>query len=94
MIPASSVAFALAGSVVITAILTIAFILLLNKAKGKGWKLSLLEAIKFKDEFPSLPNLQFFMWSVVIAFAFLTVYLIRSQVESLSRLPVYFPRIY
>jgi hypothetical protein len=50
---------------------------LLNKAKAKGWKLSLLEAIKSKDEFPSLPNLQFFMWSVVIAFAFLTVYIIR-----------------
>jgi hypothetical protein len=77
MIPASNVAFAVAGSIGITGILTIAFILLLNKAKDKGWKLSLLEAMKSNDELPSLANLQLFMWSVIIVFAFLTVYLVR-----------------
>ena len=34
-------------------------------------------ANQIKDEFPSLPNLQFFTRSVVIAFAFLIVYLIK-----------------
>lgn len=75
MIPALNIAYALLGSIGITGILTIAFIILLNKAKGKGWwNLSpsegLLEAIRSMDEFPSLANLQLFMWSVIIVFAF------------------------
>jgi hypothetical protein len=49
------------------------------KTKKKHWweYLSLREAIKSIDEFPSLANLQLFMWSVIIVFAFLTVYLVR-----------------
>jgi hypothetical protein len=73
VIPESNVWLALILSGIITAVLTIVAILLINRAKS----LSLYEAIKSKDEFPSLANLQVFMWSVVIVFAFLTVYLVR-----------------
>jgi hypothetical protein len=73
VIPESNVWLALISSGIITAVLTIVAILLINRAKS----LSLYEAIKSRDEFPSLENLQVFMWSVVIVFAFLTVYLVR-----------------
>jgi hypothetical protein len=84
VIPESNVWLALISSGIITAVLTIVAILLINTAKDetkpKKWSgkyLSLYEAIKSKDEFPSLANLQVFMWSVVIVFAFLTVYFVR-----------------
>jgi hypothetical protein len=85
MIPVANIYNALIESGGVTAFLTILSILLINIAKfktsgnQKWWVyLSLKEAIKSTtDEFPSLANLQLFMWSVLIVFAFLTVYFVR-----------------
>jgi hypothetical protein len=84
MIPVTAIYNALIASVGTTALLTIVSILLINIAKCKTktkqhwWEyLSLKEAIKSTDELPSLANLQVFMWSVVVVFAFLTVYFVR-----------------
>jgi hypothetical protein len=84
VIPQLNIWVALIVSGVITAGLTIAAIVAINRAKDETrpekWSrkyLSLGGAIKSIDEFPSLVNLQLFMWSVIIVFAFLTVYSVR-----------------
>jgi hypothetical protein len=84
LIPVQAILLALTVSGGITALLTIIAIIVINRARDKArpkkWSskyLSLSEAIKSIDEFPSLANLQVFMWSVIIVFAFLTVYLVR-----------------
>lgn len=70
VIPAEQVMGATIISAVVTAIVTVFGLYLLfitRKKKGPF----LLNAISSSDGMPSLANLQLFMWSIVIGFAFL-----------------------
>lgn len=76
MIPAEQVWWATIVSGIVTAILTISAVYLLYIARQKKGSI-LLKAISSSDDFPSLANLQLFMWSIVIVFSFFAVYMVR-----------------
>lgn len=48
-----------------------------NKIIKTGTKREFLEIIRDKDNYPSLSLFQFYLWTIVISFGFLSIYLIR-----------------